>query len=136
MAPEGIHSVIVMAGQYTSNELFFTVTPFIPLKILSPNGGEMWKKGTTQTIRWSTSEGIATSTKISVRLRNTVTNQEVLAKSVFNTGSTSMTIPTTTAFTVGAYRAEVKMGVNGKSYGDSSDKSFCIIPSGIQMLTK
>ena len=50
----GTYDVFVSNANGVSNSVSFTVTSSKsdPPQVLSPNGGETWQKGTTQTIRW------------------------------------------------------------------------------------
>lgn len=105
--------------------------PRVSIKIISPNGGEIWSQGSTQKITWTTSN-IPASNMMTVRLRDRVGGVEhYLSESgVLNTGSFSFAVPST--LIPGLYRAEVKTAVNGVSYLDSGDNYFSIVAPGNQ----
>ena len=93
------------------------------ITVLSPNGGETWTKGTTQTIQWNTI-GIPYANNMTIRLRSMSTGQELLTSNSLNTGYFLITIPS--SFADGQYKAEVKTSINGQSYMDASNNSFLI----------
>ncbi len=43
--------VVINSGQYDLSDTTFTISPD-PIHLISPNGGESWLVGSTQTIRW------------------------------------------------------------------------------------
>lgn len=61
----GTYKVYVSNANGTSNSVSFTVTggtTLQPIQVLSPNGGETWTQGTTQTIKWQDNTQTAVST--------------------------------------------------------------------------
>src|SRR4029434_4217235 len=69
-------------------------TPSPPqITLTSPNGGETWVKGTTQTITWT--DNISGNVKI--RLRNGSALAAIIATSTPSNGSFAWTVPTSLA---------------------------------------
>lgn len=70
-------------------------TPASSITVLSPNGGEKWQKGSTQTIKWNSNN----VSQIYIKLRkgsDTYSGTEgEVSKTIANTGSLQWTIPTT-----------------------------------------
>ena len=70
----------------------FTI-PAPSLTVVSPNGGENWRRGTTQTIKWNSTESPGTYVKIEL-LKPGVANKMIIA-STLNDGSQPWFIPAT-----------------------------------------
>ncbi len=71
-----------------------TRTATNPLKVVSPNGGEVWAKDSTQKILWT---GGGSNWKLEVLLKNSSTTNTVvtIASSTSNTGAIAWKVPTT-----------------------------------------
>lgn len=103
-----------------------TATTTTSLKVVSPNGGEVWAKGSTQTIKWS---GGASTWKLEVLLKNASTTNTVatIATSTANTGSISWKVPTTVKARTYNIRIRCTNCPTGaKGVTDLSDKPFAI----------
>jgi hypothetical protein len=103
-----------------SNTNFSIVQPTIT--VLSPNGGEAWTSGTTQTILW-TSTNLTGNVKIELSLDGGVTYPTVIAANTANDGSESWTLPGS-----GSSMALIRItSVNLPSVLDVSDNYFTIL---------
>lgn len=114
------------------------------LTVTSPNGGEAWKVGETQLIRWGSS-GIAANYNVQIGIIDTRYNTEVgprgeaiIAYSIPNTGSYSWTIPQSVGTMdlrdtgQSVYKIVVHSwadSVTGSAIGDSSNAPFSIVSS-------
>jgi len=58
--------IVFIAGGILAWQYFRVGEPYI--KVLSPNGGEVWEVGSTQTIQWAT-QNIPSANKISIHIR-------------------------------------------------------------------
>ncbi len=76
---------------YDRSDKVFWIIPKPTLTVVSPNGGESWKAGTTQTIKWTTT-GEVGDVKISYSVDGG-TNWTTIDASAPNTGSYSWKIP-------------------------------------------
>ena len=70
----------------------FTI-PVPSITVVTPNGGETWRRGTTQTIKWTSTESPGTYVKIEL-LKAGVLNRVIVA-STMNDGSHPWLIPAT-----------------------------------------
>ncbi len=91
MVTPGSYSVSVINSNGTSNAVNFTVTSGIQpsITVLSPNGGETWAIGSTQTISWN-STNAPSGSWVALYL----TNGSFIAQGLAATGSYSWQIPT------------------------------------------
>jgi len=115
------------------------------ITVLSPNGGETWVVGSTQTIKWSSS-GFLPTAKVNISLRD-IKNTErfdpyvnyggrIIAQSVPNNGYYSWTIPEKLGWwqlnMLGVpYKIVVEV-VDDHGSTDSSDAPFSIVTAGTQ----
>ncbi len=91
------------------------------ITVLSPNGGENWKRGTTKTISWTSTGSPGSYVKIEL-LKNGVAS--IIKSSTSNDGSWNWAIPS--AQTTGTiYKIRVTSTENSV-YMDSSDNDFTI----------
>ena len=98
-----------------------TGTTIEGITIISPNGGENWKRGTTQTIRWTSTGNTGSNVKIEL-LKNGVAS--TIKSSTQNDGSTSWTISSSqTTGTI--YRIRVTSTTNS-AFMDISNNDFTI----------
>jgi len=101
------------------------IPPVSPLNITSPNGGEIWVKGTMQTITWTDLDTDGTVNIFLMRLHNNQTSRRIIARDVPNTGSFNWRVPRVVPVGRGykiAIRKNVDVPVN-----DISDNPFAII---------
>ncbi|MCX9081106.1 MAG: carboxypeptidase regulatory-like domain-containing protein [Candidatus Methanoperedens sp.] len=91
------------------------------ITVISPNGGENWKRGTTQTIRWTSTGSTGSNVKIEL-LKNGVAS--TIKSSTSNDGSTSWTISSSqTTGTI--YKVRITSTSNSE-YTDISNNDFTI----------
>ena len=103
----------------------FTIEPDRTLTITAPTGATAWTAGTTQTIRWS-----STNAGISVRVEYSVNNGstwQTIAGSTNNDGSLGWSIPASTNST------RCKIRITSTAYSEVSDTSasFAIAPEAV-----
>ncbi|MBI2049950.1 MAG: hypothetical protein HYT35_00635 [Candidatus Staskawiczbacteria bacterium] len=100
------------------------------ITVLSPNGGDIWRKDALYTINWQTSN-IPNSNLITVSLRSeagveynlsSVTNIQKRYVMNFQFPTPSMQL-----LPLGRYKAEVKTILNNQNYLDTSDNYFSIV---------
>ncbi|CAG0955134.1 Thermophilic serine proteinase [Methanosarcinales archaeon] len=103
----------------TSDNNFNIPTPSIT--VVSPNGRENWTRGTTQIIRWNSTENPKSYVKIEL-LKPGVANKVIIA-STLNDGSHSWLIPVAQA--PGDYKVKITSTINA-SNNDISDDSFTV----------
>ncbi|MCX9029539.1 MAG: hypothetical protein OIN86_15335, partial [Candidatus Methanoperedens sp.] len=94
------------------------------LTVTAPNGGENWKRGTTQTITWGTA-GTSQAANVKIELLKGTSVNRVIASSTPNDGSYSWTIPGNQA-TATNYKIRITSVGHTPSYTDSSDGNFQI----------
>ena len=133
----GVYEVYIENQYGKSNSVNFTVTTTTQpsITVLSPNGGEQWAKGSTQTIRWSTTKNISRVSILLVPVNSVYSGIDVrtLAADVANTGSYSWTIPNCTADNPCSSNFEISTGsyymrvVDPSNVGDDSDAPFSIV---------
>ena len=104
----------------TSDNTFTIPTPNIT--IITPNGGETWRRGTTQTIKWNSSGSPGAYVKIEL-LKAGVLNRVIIA-STLNDGSNPWLIPPTQAPGTD-YMVRITSTTN-VAYNHTSDSSFTI----------
>ena len=113
-------------GSYTdtSDNNFTIVGPPPPtISVVSPNGGENWQAGTTQTIRWGCSGNPGSYVKIEL-LKGGTLNRTITNRASANNGSFNWRIPSTQ--TQGAdYKIKITSR-NNSSCTDTTDLDFTI----------
>lgn len=129
----GNYPITVINANGTSNAVTFTVTNSNSITVLSPNGGEQWAQGSTQTIRWSAPSSVSAVTiSISEYFSCWYTSPACMvpvrilppiASNVPNTGSYSWTIPNTL---LSQYKISVSDAGNSGLF-DTSDAPFTIV---------
>ena len=99
-----------------------------PITVFIPNGGEVWQKGTTKTIKWNSAKDVS---KIYIKLRkgnDTYPGPEgVITDVIPNNGYYSWKIPTT--LPDGSDYAVLVINANPIDQFDVSDKPFSIVSS-------
>jgi PKD repeat protein len=127
----GIYTVALQASNangYTSTRKlgYITVTPPPSITVTSPNGGEVWKQGTTHTITWDYTGTPGSTVKIELLNGNTLykvlTSSTSIGKA--NHGSYSWKISTSIAA-----GNNYKIRITSKSnsvYTDTSNENFII----------
>jgi hypothetical protein len=117
-------------GAFDISDGFFTIEdsgnpPVSHLVVTSPNGGEIWVKGTTQTISW-TSDDLTGNVNIWLgRIWQNQRQRRIIASGVANTGSYSWTVPMRVPAGHG-YMIYIRKTDNA-SERDVSDQPFSII---------
>jgi len=91
------------------------------LEMISPNGGESWKKGDVVSIEWE--KGTVTG-DVRLFLYKSGKRYKTIARSTTNDGLQRWSIPTNMA-TSSAYKVRVQSKANAKQY-DDSDSNFTI----------
>ncbi len=115
----------VTADQTAQN---YTATAQSGIALTSPNGGEYWGKGTTQTITWSSGGNIGAKVKIML-YKGTVLSKTLSLGAPTANGSFSWKIPATMALG-NTYKIKITSATNA-AYTDMSDASFNIVAESI-----
>ncbi|HYN44928.1 MAG TPA: NosD domain-containing protein [Candidatus Limnocylindrales bacterium] len=100
----------------------FTI-PAPSFTVVSPNGPENWTHGTTQTIRWNSTESPRSYIKIELLKPGVVPNKVIIA-STLNDGSHPWLIPGTQA-TGDDYKVKITSTITA-SNNDTSDSNFSV----------
>jgi hypothetical protein len=101
------------------SDKIFTISLLPTIKILKPNGGEIWEIGKQQVITWSSSD--VNSVKLEYSINNG-TNWNLIISPTSSTGSYTWTIPNTPS-----YQCRIKVSDISKSnIFDLSDSVFTI----------
>ena len=104
----------------TSNKNF-KITNADSLEVISPNGGETWKKGSVVSIKW---EKGSIGGKVGVYLYKSGKRYRTITVNTANDGKESWTVPTTLA-TGSAYKVRVQ-SKTAPTNSDFSDRNFTI----------
>ncbi|NJD53817.1 MAG: hypothetical protein FIB07_13230 [Candidatus Methanoperedens sp.] len=124
-----ITSAINASNNDTSDDNFMIPAP--SFKVVSPNGGENWIRGSTQIIKWNSTESPGTYVKIEL-LKGGVLNRVIIASTI-NDGSHPWIIPATQ--TPGDdYKVRITSTAN-VSNTDTSDANFTIPVPSITVVT-
>jgi len=111
----------------TSNNYFTITAATTPspaaITVSAPNGGEKWAKGTTPTIRWTSSGSVGSSVKIEL-MKAGVVSQTISASTPNDGTFTSWTIPSTLAAGTD-YRIRITSTTN-TAITDTSNNYFTI----------
>ncbi|MFZ3169392.1 MAG: Ig-like domain-containing protein [Candidatus Methanoperedens sp.] len=119
-----ITSTINASNNDTSDNKF--TIPIPSFKVTSPNGSESWIRGTTQTIKWNSTESPGTYVKIEL-LKPGKANQLIISATL-NDGSHPWLIPAAQA-PGSDYKVKITSTINA-SHNDTSDNNFNIpVPS-------
>ena len=113
----------------TSDNNFTIPTPNIT--VITPNGGETWRRGTTQTIKWNSSGSPGTYVKIEL-LKGGFLNRVIVA-STPNDGTHPWPILAAQASGTD-YKVRITSTTN-PAYNDTSDNSFTILTPSITVVT-
>lgn len=109
------------SGYKDTSDNYFTISNGYII-VISPNGGESWKRGTTKTITWKSGGYAGTNVKIEL-LKSGIVKQTI-ASSTANDGSQTWTIPTW--LPIGSdYKIRI-ISVNNPLYKDLSNSNFRI----------
>jgi len=93
--------------------------------VTAPNGGEKWIRGTTHTIKW-TSTGLSAATPLTIELMKGGVLNKVIVSATANDGSYSWYIPSTQ--TLGTdYKIRITKTSDPAIAEDSSDSNFAIV---------
>ncbi len=91
------------------------------ITVISPNGGENWKRGTTKTISWTSTGSSGSNVKIEL-IKNGVAS--IIKSSTSNDGSWNWAIPSTqTTGTI--YKVRIT-SIENSAYTDTSNNDFTI----------
>jgi len=119
---------------YSDNN--FTINKWIT--VTSPNGDEIWTKGSNQTITWASENGVSSWIRITLYKNNIY--QFPITSITFNDGSRNWTIPGS-IIPGNDYKVKITSDSDSSMY-DFSDKNFSIIesvtvtsPNGGEILT-
>ncbi|MEX2052375.1 MAG: peptidoglycan-binding protein [Candidatus Paceibacterota bacterium] len=119
---------------FTSNSIQVKVEPASSQQpsIISPNGGEVWQTGSSQTIRWNpVVDGNPGIVDFTLRRVGSSSATNDLYLQAPNTGSLTFTLPT--SYSAGEYY--LRMGTSNVSLVDESDGYFTITSSTTTPLT-
>ena len=116
-----VTSTINASVNDTSDNTFTIPAP--SFTIVSPNGGENWTRGTTQTIKWNSTESPGTYVRIEL-LKPGATNK-VIISSTLNDGSHPWLIPAA-QLPGDDYKVKITSTTNA-SVNDTSDNNFSIV---------
>jgi len=119
-----ISSTSTAASDYS--DAYFSITAPPSITVTSPNGGESWQMGSTQTITWTYADNPGSYVKIELYRVSTLTR--TITSSTACDGSYSWTIPTDLA-AASDYR--IKVSSTSTAASDYSDAYFSItaVPS-------
>jgi parallel beta-helix repeat protein len=106
---------------YDAMKVVYKDAPDASITVTSPNGGEVWPAGSTQTIKWLNSTKVGNSLSIDILKNGNVINGFCPAQ---NTGSASWTIPED-QIPGNDYRIRITDTANA-NYNDTSDSNFTI----------
>jgi molybdopterin-binding protein len=121
------------AGTDYGSDMSFTTATTTGITVTSPNGGESWQVGTTQTILWTYTGNPGSYVKIEL-LKGTSVNSTITSSTSIGSngsGSYSWTIPTTQT-TGSDYKVRVTSTSNS-AYTDTSDGNFTISSTEISV---
>ena len=121
------YKVTVTSNEYSTvgdtSAATFTIGKVIHT-LISPNGGEIWSPGTTQTIKWSSNDG----STVNITLLKDDVAVSTIATGAPNSGSYSWAIPASTVLGTG-----YKVRVVGLTKTAESAKSFSMVTKTLQL---
>lgn len=131
---DAANDYFVRIASFSNNDLidisdgFFSVVSYTPpdetITVTSPNGGEVWAPGSTQTITW-TSEGVPGAVKLELYQEDSLIS--TISESVDDSGTYSWTVPD-----VGAPACDFRIrisSVDNANINDMSDNYFTVSSS-------
>lgn len=111
------------AGNINMTWINHTARTAPSITVVSPNGGENWRKGTVRTIRWTSSGNPGVYVRIEL-MKGSIVNR-VITSSTPNDGAYNWTIPA--AQTLGSdYKVRIT-STSKSTYTDRSNSNFIII---------
>ena len=119
-----VSSTTNLSNNDTSDNSFTIPVP--SFTVVSPNGSENWTRGTTQTIRWNSTENLRSYVKIEL-LKAGILNRTIIATTL-NDGSNPYLIPADLA-PGNDYKVRITSTINASIYNTSDN--FGIIPPKI-----
>jgi peptidoglycan hydrolase-like protein with peptidoglycan-binding domain len=93
------------------------------IKVLSPNGGEVYKVGDTLTVKWT--QGLPGIRQIYLDRADGYSNNIYAASTPNTSGYWSLSLPPN--FPAGDYKAKLYYSDGGKDFADASDDTFSIV---------
>ena len=103
---------------FDSSNRYFTIKK-MPIKVTSPNGGELWKTGETYTIRWNKGDG---GGNVKIELMESGKVDRVIVRSTINDGLYSWNVSVYVS-TGSTYKVKITRTTDKNIY-DLSDKHF------------
>lgn len=116
-------------GRTGNNQMIVTVANTGPFEVVSPNGGETWNEGNTQTVTWNVNGTDAHCANVDILLStDNGTTFSVIGSAVPNDGSQDITVPSGLTSTA---RILIQCSVGGNfrsasTFFDASDGVFNI----------
>jgi subtilisin family serine protease/Leucine-rich repeat (LRR) protein len=110
-----------VTSKYSTEAIAATPEP-PSLTLTSPNGGETWESGSTQSVTWS-STGLINTVTLSYSTAGTDGTFVTIASAIPNTGSYTWTVPGADTL-----HARIRVKHDGGTSEDLSDADFTIIP--------
>jgi 5-hydroxyisourate hydrolase-like protein (transthyretin family) len=112
---------------------YFTLTPAgtpsASLKVTSPNGGEIWKRGTSQKITWDYSGSPGSAVKITLLKAGSEVGTIIASTSTGSGGKGSYTWPiSATGGTGSDYKVKIQ-SINQPAISDTSNNNFNLTPA-------
>jgi beta-lactamase class D len=120
----------------TSNNTFNITPPLTPtITITSPNGGETWQRGTTQTITWSYTGSPGSTVKIALLKGGIEVGTIKDSMSTGNLGTGAYTWPMATTGTTGSDFKVSVQSISLPTIKDTSNNTFNITPAPTPTIT-
>jgi len=127
-----VQSISQPAIKDTSNN-YFTLTPTTTspkITVTSPNGGEMWQRGTTHTVTWSYTGSPGSTVRIALMKGSTEIGTIASSTSIGSSGKGSYTWPISSDGLLGSdFKVKVQ-SMSQPSISDTSNNYFTITKAG------
>ncbi len=127
----GVHTRgLFTAEDYSDRYFAISGAPQPNIAVLTPNGGEAWQIGSSQTIYWNSS---LVTGNVSIKLLNNGTYSATLDQNAINDGVFEWQIPT--YYTEGNYYQVQISSVDNQEINDVSDEYFALLPEPPPIIT-